>query len=93
MLQVFIPALLLFTMLFSFAVHAEHYNVVKGDITSIAEQDCNFCQQNIDNIDNDVEVFQQIAFYYSPYVPQIYSINFYSNNALTPPLRAPPVHS
>ncbi|WP_441003523.1 hypothetical protein [Pseudocolwellia agarivorans] len=93
MRQVFIPVLLVIAMLFSFVIHTEHLNLVKSDVASNAEQNCNLCQQNIDNIDNNVEILQQLTFYYLSYSPQIYAFSFHLNNSVTPPLRAPPVYS
>ncbi|WP_426356972.1 hypothetical protein ACPUVO_10780 [Pseudocolwellia sp. HL-MZ19] len=92
--QVFVPALLVFAMLFSFISHGEHYNLAKGDVSNIAaEQHCSLCQQYIDDIDNNIGISQQFISRYSAYVPHVYPITFHANNSVTPPLRAPPVYS
>jgi len=90
---VFIAAVLIFVLLFSFISHGQHYNLVIDDAANIsAEQDCHLCQNSIDNTNNKLEIFQPLFTFYLACCAVIHQSFLHSNYYVLPPLRAPPVH-
>ncbi|WP_077337880.1 hypothetical protein [Pseudocolwellia agarivorans] len=90
--QVFVPIVLAFALLFSFISHGNHYDLALGDLTSSsAEQNCHLCQQNIDNVDNNVEIIQPLVSRFLSFSSNVVKPLAHSNYSVTPPLRAPPV--
>ncbi|WP_076418723.1 hypothetical protein [Colwellia sp. UCD-KL20] len=90
--HIFVPVMLVFALLFSFISHGSHYDLAIGDLTSSsAEQNCHLCQQNIDNVDNNVKIIQPLVSCFLSFSSNVVKPLAHSNYSVTPPLRAPPV--
>jgi hypothetical protein len=84
--HIFMSAVLVFFFLFSVIGHTEHFDLTLEH----AEKNCHLCQQALGNVDNDIQIKLQVFSCYSAYLPNIYQLTYHLNNAITPPLRAPP---
>lgn len=85
--QAIASALMIFSLLFSFVSHGEHYEFVYD----VSEQHCHLCQHTIDHVENDVSVHTSQFYQYKTYSPNVTYICTSANNYLSPLLRAPPV--
>lgn len=86
--HIFMSVVLASFLLLSAIGHAEHFDLTLEH----AEKNCHLCHQPLGNTDNDIEIKLQELSYYSAYLPNNYQLSYHLNNAITPPLRAPPLN-